>query len=245
MPDFDGPRDFLAALRRAWSSATTSTPRGRGGHASCRPRPPAERPDPHAHLPRHHPRHHPGPHRVPAHLVERAPHLRAVALRLARLRRRQEPRQGVRRRPPPRHAGRRRRLLPARPEGVRPRRRPGGSSTATSRPRPRAGWRGCCCCRRCRRRSPAPSFESFIDEKLGTHPAHRRVQHRLRRCCCTGPTTCRPSEASTTTRSRDSLIIGAAQVLVAQPRHLALGHHDHRRPLAAVQPRQPRRASRS
>ncbi|CAA9263897.1 MAG: Undecaprenyl-diphosphatase, partial [uncultured Acidimicrobiales bacterium] len=71
---------------------------------------------------RHDPRVDAGAVGVPAHLVVRAPAARALALRLARLRRarRQGAGEGLRRRPPRRHLGRRARLLPQGPRAVGP-----------------------------------------------------------------------------------------------------------------------------
>ena len=60
-------------------------------------------------------------------------------------------------------------------------------------------------------------FESFIDDTLGTHPAHRACRASSSPSCCGGPTTSRPSATSTTTRCGDALIVGASQALALNP----------------------------
>ena len=148
MPDFDGPAEFLASLRPGrvvghhWDEA-------RPVDAAHRPVAPARPADAEltsaadADLPRHRPRHRPGPAGVPADLVERPPAARAVAVRLGRLRRRLGVEKAF---DVALHLGTlvavvayfRKDLASYVRDGLPAR------STASGRPRRRAGWRGCC-----------------------------------------------------------------------------------------------------
>ena len=177
----------------------------------------------------------PGFHRAPADLLVGPPDPRAVARRLAlpRAERRVQP--DVRRRAPPRHARRRGRVLlgddrPAPRRGLGARSAPPGRDTRRAASlvrrhrddpgcRRRARWRGR------DRRSPR---RAVADRDLPRRVRRPALDRRPR--VCVSRSDGGPGHPA---RRRH----GLRAVPRAHARRLALGHHDHGRPLARARPR--------